>query len=75
MVEVSQRAREAYVELFNPPAFDRRRIIAGEWDAVTGLQLFARFEAETIASATEYICKCGRRVEPHRCHQAGDPAF
>ncbi|SES19927.1 hypothetical protein [Sphingobium sp. YR768] len=23
----------------------------------------------------EYICKCGQRVEPHRCHQAGDPAF
>ncbi|NML11613.1 hypothetical protein HHL08_15895 [Sphingobium sp. AR-3-1] len=59
-IEPSERAREAYIQLFNPQAFDRQRILAGEWDAVSGLQIFARFESEARKDERE---RCANVVD------------
>lgn len=49
----SQEAREAYLSMNMLPEFDAADVRAGRWDKATGLQAFARFEAETLERAAK----------------------
>lgn len=49
-LEVTQRAREAYLSLSMLPEFDAIDVREGRWDKTTGLQTFARFERDILAT-------------------------
>ena len=50
VLEVTQRAREAYLSLSMLPEFDAIDVREGRWDKTTGLQTFARFERDILAT-------------------------
>lgn len=50
VLEVTQSAREAYLSLSMLPEFDAIDVREGRWDKTTGLQTFARFERDILAT-------------------------
>lgn len=52
-IEVSQRARDAYLSMSMLPEFDAIDVREGRWDKTTGIQTFARFERDILATRTD----------------------
>lgn len=58
MAEVTEADRRAYCDYEDLDGKYREKVMAGEWDAVAGVQLFARYRQQALEEACIAVRDC-----------------